>query len=150
MNRPLSNAEKENAPAATASEAHEENHMTNCETTKTEDAGCASLPIEFSIFPDTSATQVKQHRATWGEIVKVLQSPNAHPSKHQCPLIKLATFGDKRTDKGALRHDDNLLSIYGVEGDYDGEEVSVERAGDMLAIHGVEATAVRLNEGANR
>lgn len=139
MNRPLSNAEKENAPAATASEAHEENHMTNCETTKTEGAGCASLPIEFSIFPDTSATQVKQHRATWGEIVKVLQSPNAHPSKHQCPLIKLATFGDKRTDKGALRHDDNLLSIYGVEGDYDGEEVSVERAGDMLAIHGVEA-----------
>lgn len=38
MNRPLSNAEKENAPAATASEAHEENHMTNCETT---DLGCA-------------------------------------------------------------------------------------------------------------
>lgn len=71
MNCPLSNAEKENAPAATASEAHEENQMTNCETTKPESAGCASLPIEFSIFPDTKAAEIKARRATWGELVAV-------------------------------------------------------------------------------
>lgn len=138
--RNVINTAKENAPAAVASEAHEEKQMNDRENLTAEPvAGWAPLALEFSIFPDTKAAEIKRRRATWGELVKALQSPAEHPSKDRCPLIKLATFGDKRTPKNALRHDDNLLAVYGVEGDYDGEQVSVERAGDMLAVHGVEA-----------
>lgn len=138
--RNVINTAKENAPAAEASEAHEEKHMNDRENLTAEPvAGWAPLALEFSIFSDTKAAEIKRSRATWGEMVNALQAPKEHISKDKCPLIKLATFGDKRTAKNALRHDDNMLAVYGIEGDYDGEEISVERAGDMLAVHGVEA-----------
>lgn len=51
----------------------------------------------------------------------------AAPAKDKLPLLKLARFGDQRTDKGSLRHNDNVLTISGVEADYDGERVSFDR-----------------------
>lgn len=41
-------------------------------------------------------------------------------TKSDLQWLKLGRFGDKRTDKNCLRHDLNLESISGVEGDYDG------------------------------
>jgi hypothetical protein len=46
------------------------------------------------------------------------------PEKHKLLLIKLATFGDRRTSKGSLRHDNNLREVHGVEADYDGKVVA--------------------------
>jgi hypothetical protein len=39
--------------------------------------------------------------------------------KSELPLFKMARFGDKRTAKGSLRHDANVLAISGIECDYD-------------------------------
>lgn len=53
-------------------------------------------------------------------------------SKAALPLLKLATFGDRRTDKGTLRHDGNLVEIHGIEGDYDSGAVTAADAVRML------------------
>ena len=95
--------------------------------------------MEFSIFPELSAKTIKRKSADWAEIVKRLENPSEYPSKRDCPLFKLATFDDKRTEKGSLRSDENMLQVYGLIGDYDDEEVSVEEAAQRLEQFGVEA-----------
>jgi hypothetical protein len=44
------------------------------------------------------------------------------------PWIKLARFGDVKSDKKSLRHDGNVTAITGVEADYDGEVISFDEA----------------------
>ncbi len=98
------------------------------------------MRLHYSEFPDVYAQSVRQRAATWDNIANMLTDhPPERPSKKACPLIKLATFGDKRTTEGALRNDDNVLAVYGVEGDYDAEEIDVEQAANRLAALGVEA-----------
>jgi hypothetical protein len=50
------------------------------------------------------------------------------PEKAKLPWLKLARFGDVPSDKGSLRHDDNVTTISGLVADYDGEEVSFDAA----------------------
>ena len=59
------------------------------------------------------------------------------PSKPQLPWLKLARFGELRSDKGSLRHDANVLAISGIEADYDGEEMPFDEAVERLAKAGV-------------
>jgi len=108
---------KEGAPVVVASEAREGKRMTNCETTKLEGAGCASLPIEFSIFPDVLGKVIQRNQATWADLVAMILNSAEHTSKSDCPLVKLAKFGDVRTKKGSIRHDENMLEVLGVEGE---------------------------------
>lgn len=97
------------------------------------------LPIEFTIFPSVTAQSAKRERGTWEEVVERLRNPAAYPRKEACPLIKLATFGDRRTEKGAVRHDGNVLEVFGIEADYDAEKVGMDRAADLLTAQGIEA-----------
>jgi hypothetical protein len=53
-------------------------------------------------------------------------------------MLKLATFGDVLSAKGCIRHDENVISIHGVEIDYDGEELSFTEARDRLTHCGIE------------
>lgn len=53
-------------------------------------------------------------------------------SKSRLPWLKLAEFGDKRTDEGCLRHDNNILWISGIEVDYDREKTTVAEAIKIL------------------
>lgn len=59
------------------------------------------------------------------------------PSKAELPWIKLARFGDKATDRGSLRHDANVLELFGVEGDYDALDISPTAAVTMLDLAGI-------------
>jgi hypothetical protein len=47
-------------------------------------------------------------------------------TKSKLPWLKLARFGDKRTDKNSLRHDANVNQFSGIELDYDGEQKSFD------------------------
>lgn len=100
---------------------------------------CAHLDMQISVFPNVLARAIDRRRCTWEELAALVATPKEHPSKAACPLIKLATFGDKRTGKGALRHDANVLDVWGIEGDYDGGLVSVEQAAEMLRKQDIEA-----------
>jgi putative DNA primase/helicase len=56
------------------------------------------------------------------EGIKALILGTPAKSKDKLPWIKLAVFGDKRTDKNCLRNNANVIQITGVEMDYDGKE----------------------------
>ena len=59
--------------------------------------------------------------------------------KATLPLLKLARFGDQATAKGSLRSDENVSQVYGIEGDYDGEQVAMETAAERLKRFDIEA-----------
>ncbi len=46
--------------------------------------------------------------------------------KGDLPWLKLAELRNKRTAKGSLRHDANVLQITGIELDYDGEKITFD------------------------
>lgn len=51
----------------------------------------------------------------------------------------MAIFGDLLSKEGSLRHNANVLLIYGVEGDYDGELIQPEQAIAKLEVAGIKA-----------
>ena len=95
--------------------------------------------MRISIFPTVSATSIEALDVTWAQFAQHCVNPPKYPSKATCPLVKLATFGAIPTAKGALRHEANMLSISGIEADYDGELVSPEDARDLLTFNGIES-----------
>jgi hypothetical protein len=63
-------------------------------------------------------------------------------TKDDLPLIKLCSFGEKKTDKNSLRHDRNINEAYGLELDYDAERLSPEDIADALRQHGIAGLVV--------
>jgi hypothetical protein len=76
---------------------------------------------------------------TFDQLAEIIRQPVEYPSKEHCPFMKLAVFGDRRTDLRSLRHNANVISISGVEGDYDGEQVPLSEAAALLRAAGVKA-----------
>jgi hypothetical protein len=93
--------------------------------------GALDRPIAVTVFPDLSGSVKQEIRMSLRELAGRIETTVA-PEKHRLLLIKLATFGDQRTGKGSLRHDDNLLEVHGVEADYDGEVMAPEDMGESL------------------
>ena len=75
--------------------------------------------IDYTVFADKFARELCH---CWvsdlAELAEVIRSPIA-ASKGELPLLKLAWYGDLRTDRGCLRHDANVLWIDGCELDID-------------------------------
>lgn len=99
----------------------------------------APLALQYSVFRSKNYKGIGRHTRTWSYLMKSLEQPGEFPSKDACPLIKLATFGDLESAKGALRHEANMLEVFGIEADYDGEQVSVDKAAAMLEFQNIEA-----------
>ncbi len=102
-------------------------------------AAIATHIMEFTISNDVAAQTLKYRKGTWPKIVDVLTAPKTHSTKARCPLIKLGTYGDKRTVGRCLRSDDNMLAVHGIEGDYDAGVVTPGDAAARLEHAGVEA-----------
>lgn len=95
--------------------------------------------ITFTLFPDVGAQTKTEYRVSWDGLAAHVRSPGEFAVKAKCPLIKLARFGERRSEKNSLRHDANMIEITGIEGDYDGERLSVGEATMLLADADVEA-----------
>lgn len=95
--------------------------------------------IEFTEFPDRMAMSRRTRTSTWPDFVQMLATPPSVAAKDKQPLLKLATFGERRTEGGCYRTDKNVLQISGIEGDYDAEKVSPEEAVAALERHGIRA-----------
>ncbi len=87
--------------------------------------------VRVSLFKKIYADNHSQKDIALVEI-KNLSEALAAQSKESLPLIKLATFGERQPDKKTSRTDANVLSITGVELDYDNGELSYEDAVNRL------------------
>jgi hypothetical protein len=95
-------------------------------------------PFAVTLFPNFGAASKRQIVTTLREMVGTIAQTNA-TDKTDLPWLKLASFGESRTEKGSLRHNANVLEISGVEGDYDAEVVSLDEGRAMLAKAGLAA-----------
>jgi hypothetical protein len=98
-------------------------------------------PEHFPVthFDSKYATAKTLKTYTFKTLTKLLEDPPTAPSKLQLPWLKLAEFGEARTEHDSLRSDENMLRLSGVEGDYDGEVISVEEAAAALKVAGIAA-----------
>jgi hypothetical protein len=104
----------------------------------------ASGRIGVTIFEDKHGKTARSTEPlTLAEIERVIKTAPARKEKESLRLLKLATFGDKWKTKGgkktSLRHDGNVTAVTGIEGDYDGEEIPMAEAADLLRDTGLAA-----------
>jgi hypothetical protein len=87
-------------------------------------------------FIDEKAFSFDAQEMSLDEVRDLVLTTTAR-DKYALPLLKLAKFGDKRTAKKCLRHNDNVEAITGVEVDYDGERVTFEDAVALIRAAGL-------------
>src|SRR6476661_4924846 len=83
--------------------------------------------IRTTFFRNKNAATLTAGEMSLEELRDLILGTNA-ATKDKLPWLKLATFGDKRSEKGSLRHDANVVSVSGIEADYDDEEMPFEKA----------------------
>jgi hypothetical protein len=98
-----------------------------------------TLPLVYSTMNSVHDLDPVQHAGFFSDIVGMVTSPKVATVKHELPLIKLATFGTIKTEKGSRRHDANVIKVSGLELDYDGGKVPLAEAAARLRAAGVEA-----------
>ena len=83
--------------------------------------------IRITLFDDVAARTTRSYDRTLPQIRDEILRTTA-PTKAQLPLLKLASFGTIRTNRGSLRNNSNVTSISGIEVDFDGEDISFDDA----------------------
>jgi predicted P-loop ATPase len=104
-------------------------------------SGALDRELWITTFPDRTGTSRHSEFVTLRALAERLRDTTA-PTKDQLPLIKLASFGDRRSSRLSLRTDKNLFQVYGVEIDYDGEQIAPEQFADALRTAGLAAVVV--------
>ena len=92
-----------------------------------------AIQMRITSFTDVKGTKRCTAWMTLGDFATAAIATTTAPDKASLPLVKLAAFGDRRSPKGSLRHDKNLLDVSGIELDYDGEELPLDEAVRLLA-----------------
>lgn len=67
----------------------------------------AEMKFRVTYFRDCSASEKWERDVTLADLAAKIAEVT-RPTKEQLPWLKLACFGDKRTDRGSLRHDANV------------------------------------------
>ncbi|MCA3377556.1 MAG: DUF3987 domain-containing protein [Roseomonas sp.] len=89
------------------------------------------IPLAVTFFRDFSASSKQEAEISLRDLIPRLTDTTA-PEKAALPWLKLARFGDDRTAAGSLRHNANMITVSGIEADYDGQSITVERARQIL------------------
>jgi hypothetical protein len=95
-------------------------------------------PVRITFFPDSAAATKREETICPNDLADRIINTSA-ASKGGLPWLKLSTFGEIRSDKHSLRNNENVLTISGIEADYDQERVSFDDAGAILTEAGVAA-----------
>lgn len=99
-----------------------------------------NTPMTITLWTSHKGTAKRDINMTWAQFGDWLAELPRAQVKDSCKLIKLAKFGDEKTEKGALRTDSNVLEVTGIEGDYDDEVMTPEEALVKLEQYGLIAT----------
>ena len=87
--------------------------------------------LKITFFAGFAASSKTESVTSLRALMDSLATTRAH-RKDALPWLKIASFGTDRTERGSLRHDANLQQIDGIEADYDGEQITVDRARVVL------------------
>ena len=87
--------------------------------------------VAVTFFRDASAAVKHEEPYTLPALAARIRAVTAS-HKARLPWLKLATFGDVRSDKRSLRHDANVIAVTGIEADYDLGQMPFEAAHDLL------------------
>jgi AAA domain len=96
------------------------------------------MSLTVTLFRDQAATVKDQRTFTSDDLSNLIRSTYA-AAKSELPWLKLARFGNGKSDKGSLRHDRNVIAITGIEADYDGGSVSFDEAVEIAEKAGLHA-----------
>lgn len=96
-----------------------------------EQPSALDLPLRVTFFQDRFAAKKAEQQISLRDLVPLIRDTQA-PYKAQLPWLKLAAFGDARGNGGSLRNDANVLEVWGVEADYDGESLTLDHARQVL------------------
>ena len=129
--------------------AHEKTTLPICISTSPEAPkvkvpmpGNDALQITFSLVPSVKDTQpIHRRRIAWIDFVAKLENPKTWPRKEAMPLFKLVTFGNvpNPKGKGGLRHNANVLEVFGLVGEHDAGTVTLDEAAQRLQDAGIES-----------
>lgn len=93
--------------------------------------------MKYTIFGDLRDPQGQQFTTDWADFCLVRQNEASYNDKKSQPLIKLGVFeGDSRGQGNSL------LTISGIEGDYDAGQLPAQAAAKLLRNAGVECCIV--------
>lgn len=84
-----------------------------------------------TFFMDQGAGRRQEEQHSLRSLQRLIGQTTAN-AKSDLPWLKLARFGNTRTEKNSLRHDANVLAIAGIEADYDGGEMTLDEAVERL------------------
>src|SRR5262249_54907237 len=87
------------------------------------DADIGDHKVHVTFFRDFAAKSYTTDNLTLLDLRERVLNASAR-KKDNLPWLKLAIFGDERSQKGSLRHDANVERITGIEIDYDIEQVA--------------------------
>lgn len=95
-------------------------------------------PVHITVFSDRRALNMKEGALSFRELATRMPD-KVFASKDAMRHIKLARFSGEKTMRGSYRHNEALLAVSGIEGDYDAGEMSVDEATGALKSAGVAA-----------
>ena len=98
-----------------------------------------SQDITLTYWPNKNGIMKEEKILPWSQLPDLIKKAGNREIKEDCPLLKLASFGMRRTAARCLRNDLNVISVNGLEGDYDGEIVSPAEAIERLEQHNLRA-----------
>jgi hypothetical protein len=94
------------------------------------------VPLRLTRFPDRCGLTKAEMDLSLHDLAVWIEGQTAD-TKDGLPWIKLATFGSTRTPKRSYRHNANVVTITGIEADYDAGQMTPEDARAALEKAGV-------------
>jgi len=94
--------------------------------------------VTVTFFKNKAAAILRLEDVTLRQLADRIASQTA-ADKARLPLLKLARFGTKRTDRNCLRHDANVIEFGGVEAEHDAGTISSEAALETIRKAGIRA-----------
>ena len=88
-------------------------------------------PIGLTFFQNFAASAKTEETMSLRALMERLKTTHAS-SKDALPWLKLAKFGDHRSSGGSFRNNANVQQVNGIEVDYDGEQITPDRARTIL------------------
>lgn len=92
--------------------------------------------LHVTLFDSVFADHKEDHLLSIRDLARLVKNTFA-TSKRRLPLLKLGSFGGVRSASGCLRTNGNLVSVDGVEADYDGGVLTPQQAADILRAHNI-------------